>query len=143
MGRILHTGDTAARRRQQHLRSCAEVLRLLAQRSYFDEEFRDMVAFLVFNLRGIYATIEESAQVWEDRGYWKKAEALRARWHWSRQIADELEGRIRTHQWEAIPPLLLQLIPYFQSITVTTITRNADWWCGALKALLQQPKQQQ
>ena len=141
MGKLLRLSDSAARRRQQHLRSCAEVLRLLAQRSSFDDEARDMVAFLVFNLRGIYATIEESDQVWEDRGYWKKAEALRARWRWSRHVSDELEGRIRAQQWEAIPPLLVQLIPHVQSITVTTITRNADWWCGALKALLQQPKQ--
>ena len=31
---------------------------------------------------------------------------------------------------------LIELIPRFNSITVTAITRDADWWCGALRALL-------
>lgn len=136
MGRVIHTGDTSAKRRHQHLRSCAEVLQLLAQRSHFDAEARDMVAFFVFNLRGIAQTIEESAQRWEHRGYWRKAESLRENWRWTTTAADELEQMIRQDRWEAIPSVLLRLIPHLQHITVASITRNADWWCGALKALL-------
>ncbi len=136
MGRVIRTEATPAKRRHQYLRSCAEVLHLLAQRPSFDEEARDMVAFFVFNLRSIARTIDESAQVWEDRGYWRKAESLRAKWRWTCRAADELERLIRQHRWDAVPPVLLRLMPHFQHITVATITRNADWWCGALKALL-------
>ena len=136
MGRVIRTGDTPAKRRHQHLRSCAEVLHLLAKRTRFDAEARDMVAFFVFSLRGIAQTIEESAQSWENRGYWRKAESLRENWRWTRTAADELERLIRQDRWEAIPSVLLRLMPHFQHITVASITRNADWWCGALKALL-------
>ncbi len=118
------------------MRSCAEVLRLLAQRPAFDDEARDMAAFLVFNLRDIYRTIDESAHAWDERNYWKKAEALREKWRWARTAADQLEALIRAHRWDEAPPLLLQLLPRFNAITVTTITRDADWWCGALRALL-------
>lgn len=135
MARIINAGDTPAKKRNAHMRSCAEVLRLLAQRPDFDGEAKDMTAFLVFNLRGIWQTIDESAQVWDERTYWKKAEDLRHKWRWSRKAAAELEKLIQADRWDDIPPFLVTLIPYFSDITVTTITRDADWWVGALKAL--------
>ena len=136
MARLINTGETPAKKRHAHMRSCAEVLRLLAQRPAFDEEARDMTAFLVFNLRGIYTTIDESAQSWDERNYWKKAEALREKWRWSRTAADRLEAFLRSDRWDEVPSLLLELVPRFNSITVTAITRDADWWCGAFRALL-------
>lgn len=135
MSRIIATGETAAKRRHAHIRSCAEVLRLLAERPRFDEEARDMAAFFVLNLRGIYDTIDESAQAWDERNYWKKAETLRDKWRWSRSAADELEILIRANRWDEVPPLLIGLIPHFGDVTIASITRDADWWCGALKAL--------
>ena len=117
------------------MRSCAEVLRLLAQRNGFDDEAKDMLAFLVFNLRGIYKTIDESAHAWDERNYWKKAEGLREKWRWSRTTADKLKKLILAQDWDAIPELLLSLIPYFQNITIVKMTRDSDWWVGALQAL--------
>lgn len=135
MARILSTGETPAKKRHAHLRSCAEVLRLLAQRPQFDAEARDMAAFFVFNLRGIYETIDESAHAWDERDYWRKAEHLREKWRWARTAADQLENLIHTDRWDEVPVLLVSLVPHFNDITVTSITRDADWWCGALKAL--------
>lgn len=138
MSRIITTGETPAKKRHAHMRSCAEVLRLLAQRPAFDEEARDMTAFLVFNLRDIYTTIDESAQVWDERNYWKKAEALREKWRWCRTQADRLERLIRADRWAEVPPVLLEMVPHFNHITVSSITRDADWWCGACRALVRQ-----
>lgn len=135
MARLIKTGDTPAKKRHMHMRSCAEALRLLAMRSAFDEEARDMAAFVVFNLRGVYATIDDSAQVWEERRYWKKAESLRETWRWSRTAADRLERLVLADQWDRVVPLLLELVPRFNGVTISSITRNADWWCGALRAL--------
>ena len=136
MARIIKTGVTPAKTRHAHMRSCAEALRLLALRSSFDDEARDMTAFVIFNLRGIYRTIDESAHAWDERRYWKKAEALRESWRWSRTAADKLEGLVRAGQWSKVPAALLELVPRFNNVTVASITRNADWWCGALGALL-------
>ncbi|MEX0821087.1 MAG: hypothetical protein WD021_02985 [Rhodothermales bacterium] len=135
MARIISTGETPAKKRHAHMRSCAEVLRLLAQRPRFDAESKDMAAFLVFNLRGIYETIDESAHAWDERNYWKKAEALREKWRWSSTQADRIEACILSDGWQDIPALLVELIPHFSSIKVTKLTRDADWWCGALTAL--------
>jgi len=135
MSRIISTGETPAKKRHACMRSCAEVLRLLAQRPSFDDEARDMAAFFVFNLRDIFQTIDESAHAWDERNYWKKAEALREKWRWARMAADDLEALILADQWAEVPPLLLSLIPFFSPITITSITRDADWWCGAWRAL--------
>jgi hypothetical protein len=139
MARVIHTGETPATRRHRHRRSCAEALRLLAQRDLdagLDREARDMVAFVVWNLYGIYRTIEDSANTWDDKGYWRKAEALRERWRWAQTAARELEALIRENAWTDVPPALVALVPRFQDVTVRSITRNADWWCGAERALL-------
>ena len=140
MGRIVHTGETPAKKRHAHMRSCAEVLRLLAQRRGFDAEAQDMTAFFVFNLRGIYETIDESAQAWDDKGYWKKAEGLREKWRWTRTAADKLTKLIVQDKWEDVPITMIELAPQFQSISVTNITRDADWWVGAHRALVKQAK---
>jgi len=141
VARLIKTGETPAKKRHACMRSCAEALRLLAQRTTFDEEARDMTAFVVFNLRGVYQTIDDSAQVWDERGYWKRAEALRETWRWSRTTADRMRKLILTDKWEEIIPVLLELVPRVNSITVANITRDADWWCGALRALQEEEAQ--
>ena len=89
------------------MRSCAEVIRLLATRQGFDPEAMDMAAFLVFNLRDIYGTIEESAQAWDDKNYWKKAENLRQKWRWSHLSANRIESLILNNRWEEVTNELL------------------------------------
>lgn len=133
---LKRTGSTdAAKLRATHIRSCAEVLRLLATRPAFDEEAMDMAAFLVFSLRGIYESINESVQAWDDRNYWKKAEAAREKWRWSKKAADDLEALILKKAWPFVPEMLIQLIPHFSEVTIREVTRSADWWMGAYAAL--------
>jgi hypothetical protein len=117
------------------MRSCAEVLRELASRPVFDAEGRDMLAFLVFNLRGIYRTIDESAGSWDERGYWKKAEGLRDKWRWARIEAERLHDLLRAEAWHQMPEFLIGLSAHFAGVKITTMTRDADWWCGAWRAL--------
>jgi len=138
MGRIVQTGDTPAKRRNMHRRSCAEVIRLLAERHTIDDEWADMVSFLVFSLRGIGETIEQSARAWDDRNYWKKAEALRHKWRWTNSKADEIGRMVMDEEWHLVSDELIGLIPHFADVTITTITRGPDWWVGARKALVKE-----
>ena len=118
------------------MRSCAEALRLLAQRPEFGEAEKDMCAFRGLNLRGIFQTIDESAASWDERNYWKKAETLRHDWRWSRLAAEQLEHLVRYDRWSDVPEFLIGLVPRFAGVKVTAITRDADWWCGARRSLL-------
>ena len=141
VARIIHAGDTPAKRRRAHTRASAEALRLLAQRpslaaGAFDDEAKDLVAYLAFHLRGIGDTIEGSAQSWDDRNYWKKAEQLRADYRWAPQSADRLEALAVAGDWPEIVPELLSLIPRFADVTIGKMTRDADHWVGAHRALV-------
>lgn len=94
-----------------------------------------MAAFLVYNLRGVYKTIDESAHSWDERNYWKKAEDLREKWRWAKTYAASVEKALLARRWIEVQHLLIELIPHFSGVKVTSITRDADWWCGAYRAL--------
>ena len=141
MSRIVQTGETPAKKRRAHLRSVAEAIRRLAERpavgaGAFDEEAKDLTAFLVFNLRGIGAAIETSAQAWDDRNYWKKSEKLRADWRWAPQIADRLEAHALAGDWPQVTPVLMELLPHVADVNIAKAMRDADWWVGAYRALV-------
>lgn len=123
-----------------HIRSCAEVLRLMAQRPEFDDESRDMAAFMAHSLRGIFKTIDESAAAWDEKNYWKKAEALRHKWRWTLAAADEIEAFLRGAAWYELSHYLVTLIPHFSDVKISAITRDADWWCGAYRSLMKGAK---
>ena len=147
VSRIIRAGDTPATRRHAHRRSSAEALRLLATRpaladGYFDAEAKDLVCFLAVHLRGIGETIEGSAQAWDDRNYWKKAEALRDEWRWAPQAAGEIEALVVAERWAEVVPVLVSLIPKFADVSVTTVTRDADLWVGAHRALVRRTAKQ-
>ncbi|MEL6616105.1 MAG: hypothetical protein AAFQ43_10225 [Bacteroidota bacterium] len=140
MSRIIHAGDTPAKRRRQLERSCAEALRTLGAKpalasGVWDLESKDLAAFLALNLRQIGETIEGSAQAWDDRNYWKKAEKLRADWRWAPQTADALEEALLASDWTAATDGLVSLIPRFAHVNVGKKLRDADWWAGAFRAL--------
>jgi hypothetical protein len=146
VSRIVHTGDTPAKRRRAHTRSCAEALRALAQRpslaaGAFDAEAKDLAAFLAYHLRGIGETIETSAQAWDDRNYWKKSEQLRADYRWAPQAADALEALILADRWPDVVPVLLSLLPRFADVNVGREMRDADLWVGAHRALVRRAQQ--
>ncbi len=140
MSRIINTGDTAAKRRNAAMRSCAEVIRLMATQSDWTDESKDMAAFIVHNLRVVNTTIEESAQAWDDKNYWKKAEGLREKWRWTRVYADKLEKLLLNRQWDLIPEILITLIPKFGHIKIAATSRDSDWWCGAYSSLINKKK---
>ena len=141
MARIIHAGDTPAKRRRAHTRAAAEALRLLAQRpalaaGVFDPEAKDLAAFLAHHLRGIGDTIEDAAQSWDDRNYWRKSEKLRADYRWAPQAADQIEELLVAQDWEGVVPVLLSLVPSFADVTIAKMTRDADHWVGAYRALI-------
>jgi len=118
------------------MRSCAEVIRQLAVQSDWTDESKDMAAFIAHNLHAVNQSIEESAQAWDDKNYWKKAEGLREKWRWSRIAATNLEKQLVNRQWDLIPDMLIELIPKFSHIKIATTSRDSDWWCGAYQALV-------
>ncbi len=134
MGRVINP-DSTGKTRNRLMRTCAEVLRHLSQKTAIDEEAKDMAACLVFSLREIEQGIEDSAAVWEKRDYWMKAEQLRQRWGWVGNAAAQIENLIRTDHWDGLPDLMMKLLPRFSDIKVTRVTRSSKQWDGAYEKL--------
>jgi hypothetical protein len=135
MSRVINT-DGPAKIRNQHMRTCAEILRHLSQKKDFDAETKDMVAQIVFCLREIEDTIEQSSEAWEKRNYWMKAEEFRQRWTWAGRMGSQVEDLIRRNNWEAFPTLMVSLFQHFGEIKINKFTRSADAWQGAYDRLL-------
>lgn len=135
MGRIINPDDTG-KRRNQLMRQSAEILRLMSQKSELDDEGRDMLATLVYALREIDEGIEQSAQAWEKRDYWKKAEELRQRWHWPGYMAGQLASVVLEDKWDLLPVMMVKLLPRFAEVKINKMTVKPDAWRGEYRRLL-------
>ena len=138
MSRVIHV-DSPGKRRNQSRRSVAEILRLLVRKGQIDDEARDMAAMLVYLLRDIRETVDESAAAWEKRGYWMKVERFVRDWEWIPELADNIEDVIRHSAWDLLPELLADLSPHFDDIRVKTMTRKPSDWSGAYRKLMAEP----
>jgi hypothetical protein len=137
MGRVINT-DSPGKRRNQLMRTAAELLRHLSQKNDIDDDARDMLALLVSCLREISDGIDESTVAWEKRDYWIKAEEFRQRWSWTGTMADDLEDIIIREDWGQLPSLMVKLFPYFADIKVTKFTRKPSLWQGSYQRLVEE-----
>jgi DNA polymerase III alpha subunit len=117
------------------MRTIAEILRHLSQQREVNDQTRDMVAMLVYCLRGIDDTVEESVRAWEKRGYWKKADDFQQKWWWSTLMATSIEELLRSGNWDDLPNMMVKLYPHFADIQVNRITRDPAAWQGAYQQL--------
>ena len=135
MSRVINT-DSSGKRRNQLMRTGAEILHRLIKKNEIDDETRNMVATLVFVFREIDEGIDQSASAWEKRDYWMKAEELRRRWGWPGRAADQLQDIIYNDRWELLPPIIVKLLPNFQDIKITKMTRKESEWDGSYTRLM-------
>jgi hypothetical protein len=135
MGRVINP-DSSGKRRNQLMRSGAEILRRLGEKQTVDDEARDLTAALVYIFREIDEGIESSAEAWEKRDYWVKAEELRRRWAWPGGFADQLQDIVYTDAWHNIPVTMMRLLPYFSEIKITKLTRKESEWEGSYLRLM-------
>jgi hypothetical protein len=139
MGRVVNTNNPG-KVRNQLMRTSAELLRHLSQKTDLDDEAKDMAARLMFCLRAIDDGIEASSLAWEKRDYWVKAEQLRQRWVWAGNGSARLESVIRREAWETLPAVMADLFAHLADIKVTKFTRDPSEWNGAYQDFLDEIK---
>ena len=140
MARVINTNSPGKRRNAQ-MRTIAELLRGLSQRQTIDDQTRDMTAAIVYCLRAIDATVEESALAWEKRGYWKKAIDFQEKWWWCSLMATAIEKMVRADDWALLPEIMAKLYPHCAAIKINRLTRKADAWEGSYARLKREPTQ--
>lgn len=132
MSRVINL-DSPGKLRSQLMRTSAEVLRRLGEKSSVDDETRDLVALLIYSFREIDEGIDVSVRAWEKRDYWVKAEQFRLRWSWVRDAQHRLSRIVQEEAWEKLPTTLVELLPYFNDIKVAKYTRQPSLWRGAYR----------
>jgi hypothetical protein len=138
MSRVINVNNPT-KIRNQHRRTIAEILRRLSEKSAIDAETKDMAAMLVYLLRDIHTGVEQTAEAWEKRDYWMKAERFLREWSWTGETAANLEDVIRNEAWDLLPRLIVELYPHFADIQIKNMTRPSDTWQGAYRKLRDEP----
>ena len=137
MSRVINTANPGKQRARLR-RTIAEVLRHFMFKEVLDEEAKDMAATLVFSLRGIAETVENTTTAWEKRNYYLKADRFRLEWEWTILAADRLHDLIRNERWDQFPEELATLAPRFADIRVLKRTRPPSTWKSRYRLLMEQ-----
>ena len=138
MSRVIRV-ENPTTRRNRNRRTIAELLRRLMQKPQIDREAKDMAATIVFALRDISEGVEQSAQAWEKRDYWLKAERFLRQWEWTKEAAANVEDVIRNDALDLLPELLAGVLPQFSDIEIKAMTRKPSEWQGAYERLMAEP----
>jgi hypothetical protein len=93
--------------RERHLAAAATALEGLEQADLDAEERRDRLAFLSLTLAEVQRSVEETAEAWEKRGYWVKADRFRADWAWLSGPLRELDELLAGEHFESA----LRMVP--------------------------------
>ena len=136
MSRIINTKGNPTTQRNRLRRSIAEALRRLMEKQGFDSESKDLAAFIVFALREIAEGVNQSAEAWEKRDYYMKAERFRRDWEWCGPMERLLTTALIYEQWNELPPLFARRLGQVQDITSTKRTRGDRLWDGAYDRLV-------
>jgi len=139
MSRITSVDGTPTQQRNAIRRAIAEILRHLSTKLAIDAEAKDMLAFIVYGLRTMDQSIDQSATAWEKRDYYIKADQLRREWLWLPGTAQRIEEILRSDDYRTAPIELAGLLARFSDVKVTTFTKSPALWQGAYQKLLASP----
>ncbi len=135
MSRLIN-GNNPGTERNQLRRTIAEALRRLMTKGKVDDEAKDLIALIVYSLRGIAEGVDQSASAWEKRDYFVKADKFRMEWAWAEKYANKLEVMLRGQLWGDLPIALAELAPKFSDITITKYVRTEALWQGRYRQLM-------
>jgi hypothetical protein len=135
MSRVINP-NAPGKSRNFHMRTLAEMLRRLARKGEVDAETKDMLAAAVLILREIDAGVNTSAEAWERRDYWLKADRFRRDWEWAPKVADQLEAMLREEDWDQLPAIMMELHRHLADIQIKKMTRKPELWEGAYDHLI-------
>jgi len=130
LGRVIST-ENLATERNRLLKAMALALREMAKKSSYDEESRDLAAFLVLALDNVAESIERSVLPWEKRGYWVKADRFRMEWAWAESLRTKMRAAVNTEKPEEIAMAASTLSDKLKGVKVSERHRLGSPWHGA------------
>lgn len=130
MSRVVNP-NAVGKRRKMLLQALALALRELMTQTSPDQTTRDLAAFLVLTLEELAATIHETTEAWEKRGYWVKADRFRLEWEWAGRLAERLRQALLAEDWEEVSRVAAALFGHLGSVKLPKRQRPTRPWEGA------------
>jgi len=100
-----------------------------------DAQLLDRLAFILLALRQVQASIEPTAEAWERRAYWVKADQFRRSWAWVGARADSLLKSVLAGDLGAARKLALTIEPHLPPSRATKTRDLSSLWPGCYQRL--------
>jgi hypothetical protein len=100
-----------------------------------DAQLRDRLAFILLALRQVQASIEPTAEAWERRSYWVKADQFRRSWAWVGTSADAMLKSVLAGDLVAAREHALSIEPHIPPSRATKARDLSSLWAGCYQRL--------
>ncbi len=135
MSRVIQSENGAAERNRM-CRAIVLSLRELMQQTEPDDLSLDLAAFISLALQEIQHTVDVSANAWEKRGYWLKADRFRMEWEWSQELGVKFQQAVLEKDWGNIAMLSAKLAQKLAKTRLPQRNRLGTPWVGAWDKLI-------
>lgn len=130
MSRVIRT-ESAASQRKRLMQGLALALRRGLDGDVGGDEQKDLFAFMMLTLDQIQTSVDRTAQAWEKRGYWLKADRFRLDWEWSLSCFQVLERSLNDQDWEHARESVPNMMQAAMHVKVPKRLKHARPWIGA------------
>ena len=130
MSRIVNT-ENVGTKRNRLVRAIVLAIRELAKQTKPNSRTKDLAAFMVFALKAVAETVEETTAPWEKRGYWVKADRFRMEWGWVESLNRALRDAVLGEDWGAVAEQAARVAAKLGSVEISERHRLGTPWVGA------------
>jgi hypothetical protein len=108
LGRIIHTTNPT-RQRTALLKRIASSIRRQSGPDGAGTDILELASALLADLREIRESVNRTAEAWEKRDYWVKADAFRRQWNWLERIHNGLTEALQSGDRPALQARISEL----------------------------------
>jgi hypothetical protein len=136
LGRVINP-EGVGKDRTRLTRSVVLALRELMRQTDTDDRTRDLAAYIAIALEMVAATIDESVDAWEKRGYWVKADRFRMDWAWTERLGKAMRQAVLSDDWPTVALTAAQVAEKLKKVGVPQRHRLGTPWEGAWRKIKQ------
>lgn len=129
MSRIINfenAGKTRTHLLKELISACREIRTCLD----FNDDAKDLAAFIFYTLEAIDQTINMTVSAWEKRNYWVKADKFQVEWSWVKNSLKELDDALANKELNRILVVSDTLITVIPNNSAIRNIQDSKPWIG-------------
>ncbi len=117
--------------RKQLSQSIVLASRKLIEAKEPNELVQDLAAFITLNLKSLYQNVNHSAEAWERRGYWLKADRYRLEWEWVNRMSNAMLEAFLGDDIQSMISVSEEILQKLKNIKLPKRSNADEPWIGA------------